>query len=175
VKRDDYTDIRGGELKLNAFMATAHTVYAGNLGVRGYLQHFVAQGSWERFVEPRPEVGRTDSLDMFRAHVGPNLFGTMMKDVEVYALVGGMVMKGQNAPVAAVDLGIEARAYPLRPFALYSSGFVSVFMQGPPLIDGRFEAGVSLGRFDLRGGVRFLKQEPEQSFFGPIVSVTMRF
>ena len=42
-------------------------------------------------------------------------------------------------------------------------------------LDGRFEGGVSLGRFDLRGGLRMLKQEPDQSFFGPTASITMRF
>jgi hypothetical protein len=174
-RRDNAVDIRGGELKLNAFMATAHTVYASDVGVRGYLQLFVAQASWERFYEPRPEVGRTDTLDMFRAHVGPNIFGSMLKEAEVYVLAGGAVMKGQNAPVPAFDIGIEARAYPVRPFALYGSGFVSIFGNGPALVDGRFEVGVAVGRFDIRGGIRMLKQEPEQSFFGPIASVTLRF
>jgi hypothetical protein len=175
VRRENAVDIRGGELKLNAFMATAHTVYAGDVGIRGYLQLFVAQAAWERFFEPRPKVGRTDTLDMFRAHMGPNLFGSLIREAEVYLLVGGAIMKGQNAPVPAFDIGIEARAYPVRPFALYGSGFLSIFGHGPALLDGRFEVGVALGRFDLRGGVRMLRQEPDQSFFGPIASVTLRF
>jgi len=163
---------RRGEVTLGGFLGTNEQVYAHDLALRGWLGLFVAQGSWERFYEPRPSL---DTLDMFRVHLGPNILGSKAKSIELYTLLGASALHGSDGAVLpAFDMALEARAYPLRPFAFFASTTLSVFGEGPPLLDARLEGGVSIGRVDVRGGLRALKQEPAQSFFGPVVSVALR-
>jgi hypothetical protein len=166
--------VRYAELRVGGFAAAGERVYSHDLALAGWLGLFTAQGAWERLYEPRPELSSVDTLDLFRAHIGPNILGSSVKPVELYLLVGGAGLYGQRGLTPAFDGAIQARVYPVRPLAFYSSVNVSIFGQGPPLLDGRFEMGASVGRFDLRAGVRGLRQDPAQSFFGPVATVSLR-
>ena len=164
-----------GELTLGASSAAGERVPGHALAVGGWIDLFFVHGAWDRFYEPRSDIGTTDKLDMFRLHVGPNVLGSSVKPVEFYVMVGGSALHGTGHVIPAFDASMQLRVYPVRPFAFYTSMTGSFFEKGPPLLDARFEAGTSVGRFDFRMGIRGLRQEPAQSFLGPVASVTVRF
>ena len=165
---------RRGELTLGGFLAVNEQVYAHDAALRGWLGLFVVHASWERFYEPSAPTSSIDTLDIFRLHAGPNLLGPHVDSLELYPLFGASGLHGAHGITPAFDLGIEGRAYPLRPLAFFASTTASVFADGPPLFDARLEAGISLGRFEVRAGLRMLKQEPSQSFLGPVASFVVR-
>lgn len=165
---------RFGELKVGAFSAVGERVLGHDLAAAGWIDLFLVQGAWDRFYEPRMDVRATDTLDMFRLHLGPNVLGSSVKPVELYVLVGGSALRSVEAVTPAFDASVQMRVYPVRPFAFYTSMTGSFFEKGPPLLDARFEAGTSVGRFDFRVGIRGLRQEPAQSFLGPVASITVR-
>jgi hypothetical protein len=164
---------RNGELSLSGFAATNERVYAHDLQLRGWLGPVMGGAEWDRYYEPS-KTGSADTLDLFRAHVGSNFLGPLVPHLELYPLVGATAMRGAAGVIGAFDVGAEARVYPVRPLAIYASSIVSIFAQGPVLVDSRAELGVALGRVELRIGGRSLFQPGAQSFLGPVASVVLR-
>ncbi|WP_394846416.1 hypothetical protein LZC95_02995 [Pendulispora brunnea] len=168
--------IRVLELGFGTYLPTNEKVLVLDMGARLFVGAFMLEFTWDNFHEAAQGVGEEDTeLNWKRLHIGPNLLGAKSKEVELYGILGASVMglKGLEGLWAA-DVGVQARAYPFRPFMFYGSTLVSFFEKGPPVFDLLFQTGVSVGRLDLRVGVRAIKQEPEQSFFGPAANVAVR-
>ncbi len=165
---------RNGELRGGGFFAVNEEVASHDANLNGFVGLFMLGAGWERFYEPNRAAKTFDTLDVFRARLGPNVLGAAVSALELYALAGGSLMHGFGETIPKFDLALEARAYPVRPLAFYAGATTSLGAHGPPILDGRLEGGVSLGRVDLRAGFRALKQQPEQSFLGPVVSLQVR-
>jgi hypothetical protein len=170
----DGGDRRYAEVSLSAYKPLNVPVLAMDLGIRGYLKYFVLDASFNRFIEP---VGRGnfDSLDLGRLRLGGNVFGAAIRSVELYPLLGGVLFRGPTVLTGGFDLGLEARAYPFRPLVIGVAMSAMIFPTGgQPLFDAKFDAGVSLDRFDLKLGLRLLKQEPAESYIGPVFTFVVR-
>jgi hypothetical protein len=167
------TEKRHAEIALSLFAPLRAPVFAADLSIRAHLKYVVLAASWERFVEPRAR-GRLDSLDLVRVRAGGNVLGGRSSHIELYPLLGAMYFRGPTLTTGAFDVGIEARAYPVYPVALLGSFAILVFGRGQPLVDSRIEAGLALGPFDLRLGLRYLKQEPAESYLGPTLTLVTR-
>jgi hypothetical protein len=172
--REDSSPPRRAEIGVGGFAALNERVYAHDFKFTGFLGLFVLQASYERFYEPLPN-GSVDTLNLPRVHLGPNILGPHFKPVELYALFGGTGMVGPSGTfIPGFDVKLEGRVYPVEPLAFLASSTLTLFGEGKPLWDNRIEAGIAVGRFDFRGGMRALWQEPAQSFLGPVASVTLR-
>lgn len=167
-------ETRAAEVRTSAFLALNEEVVSHDANANVFFGHFLMGAGWERFYEPNHKAGSIDTLDTFRFRLGPNVLGPSVPMLELYTLVGASALSGFGETIPAFDLALEARAYPVRPLAFTASGTTSFFKNGPPIIEGRLEGGVSLGRFDLRAGFRALRQNPEQSFVGPVASIALR-
>ncbi|WP_394835983.1 hypothetical protein LVJ94_03635 [Pendulispora rubella] len=168
--------VRVMELTFGTYLPVNEKVYVIDFGARLFVGAFMLEFTWDHFREPSNVAGEEDTqLNWKRLHIGPNLLGAKSKEVELYGIVGGSVMglAGLDG-LWAFDVGVQARAYPFRPFMFYGSTLVSFFEKGPPLFDLLFQTGVSFGPVDLRVGLRALKQEPEQSFVGPAATLAVR-
>ncbi len=172
IERRNWT--RAGELKASGFLALNSEVVAHDFNVNGFLGLFMLGAGYERFYEPNRAARSIDTLDMFRLRLGPNILGASVKILELYVLGGASLMHGFGETIPALDLGIEGRAYPMRPLTFFASGTSSFYKDGPPIVEGRAEGGVSIGRVDLRAGFRAIRQNPAQSFLGPVASVVVR-
>jgi hypothetical protein len=170
----DGGDRRYAEVSLSAYKPMNVPVLAMDLGIRGYLKYLVLDASFNRFIEPVGR-GKFDSLDLGRLRLGGNVLGNAIHSVELYPLLGGVMFRGPTVLTGGFDFGLEARAYPFRPLAIGVAMSAMVFPAGgPPLFDAKFDAGVSLDRFDLKLGVRLLKQEPAESYIGPTFTFLVR-
>ena len=67
--------------------------------------------------------------------------------------------------------GLEIRAYPASHFTLGGSFQTSIFAEGYPLFDTRFETGLVFGRLDVRAGARWFFQPVSPSDPGGHVSI----
>lgn len=164
---------RRAEVAALGFAAANERVYAHDVRLAGYLGMMFIQARYERFYEPLP-TGGFDTLGIGQAKFGPNLLGSYAKSVELYPIFGAAAIFGEGKPIPAFTGGLETRIYPVRPLVFQSSAELYAFKDGPAMVDFRLESGVSIGMFDFRAGVRVMHQQPEQSFWGPVASITMR-
>jgi hypothetical protein len=164
---------RYADVGLTLFGPLNERVFSAEVAARAYLKYFVIGAAWERFVEPLPRQ-QPDTLDLAHLRVGGNVFGGNIQSVELYPLLGATLFSGPSVTTGGFNMGLEARAYPLRPLAVQTSFAAIVFGQGKPLFDTRLELGLGLGRVDVRMGLRYLFQEPAQSFLGPTLALLVR-
>ena len=164
--------IRHAEVTVGAFTARDENVFSRTLGLRIFLGKLAVSGSWDRMYET-PGDGSLSRLDFYRFHLSSNALGGSARSVEIYPLMGAAVMHGSES-TGAFDAGLEARIYPSYPFTIYASSIASVFARGPVLFDTKVEAGVSIDRFELRAGLRWLYQHQAQGFAGPMASMVIR-
>lgn len=169
-----YRPRRRAEVHGGWFHALNEDVVSWNTGIDFFLGPLLIGGGFERFSEPNHAAQSTDILDDWRFRLGPNVVGGSISNVELYPMIGASILHGFGDTIPALDLSIEGRAYPMKPLAFFASGTASIFKDGPPILEGRMEGGVSLGRVDLRAGFRALRQNPEQSLVGPVASLTLR-
>jgi hypothetical protein len=160
---------------LGFFAANERWVGSHELAFSAWLGPVRWHSRWEHFYETVAETGELDHLDLVAGHFGANVLGPWVPGLELYLLAGAMVVHGE-AWTPAFDVGLEARIHPVEPLALASSAMLSIFGEGPVLLDMRLEAGVALGQVELRAGPRWLYQgEEAQGFWGPTASLTARF
>jgi hypothetical protein len=164
---------RWAEVRLGLYVPLNVRVFSGELALRPSIGHWVLDASWNRFVEPLPGAP-ADSLDLVRLKLGGNVFGGSVQGIELYPLVGGVFFRGPTVTTGGVDMGIDLRTYPIEPLTVSTTLAALVFAQGRPLFDLRVEGGFTLGRMDVRIGLRYLKQEPAESFFGPTAGLVVR-
>lgn len=169
----DESRLRHIELTTSGFLARNEAVFAHTMGLRVFLGQVVAIGAWDRLYETPPDAGALARLDLYHLHFTSNLLGGSARTFELLPLMGLGVMHGRET-TGAFDLGLDMRLYPARPLTLAMSSVASLFAHGPALFDSRFEAGVSIDRFELRGGLRWLYQYKAQGFVGPVASVVVR-
>ncbi len=171
---EDRSRVRWFEFEATGFAAlNGPAVMGHDLDARLFLPRLSIHASWERLHEVRLN-GTLDHLDILGGHLAFNVTGPYTSWLEPHLLIGASGMHGV-AWTPAFDAGLDARIYPINPLVLRPSAMVSVFAHGPPLLDARFEIGVSLGRFDVVAGPRVLYQGQAQGFWGPAASLVARF
>jgi len=125
-------------------------VYAHDLTLRRWFNIFVLEIGWEHFYEPRRDIDAVDTLDLFSLSLRRKRPGRIEGRLpRALPLVGALLLNGVGDVIPAFDVGLEVRAYPLRPLTFYHSTTVSVFAHGPLLIDTRLEAGFSFRQIDF--------------------------
>ncbi len=162
------------EFGITAFPDVKEKVFSHELQLHMWIRSAMIHGSWEHFYEALPD-GTLDHLDILRLHFGMNLFGSYIDRFEFYPKMGILSMFNDEIWYAALDLGAEMRAYPLKPFVMQSNFSVSMFEVGPPLLDARFDLGIALKLFEFRAGIKSMYQGEAQGFIGPTATALVRF
>jgi hypothetical protein len=171
----DREKFRWAELSVHGFRAfNEPVVYSHDLDGTVWLGPILLHLSWEHFYEQIEQSDRWDHLNLYGVHLGANTVGPFVDGLELYLLAGASAIHG-DAFTPAFDAGLELRAYPIEPLALYGSAMLSFFEIGPVLVDGRAEIGVALGPVELRAGPRWLYQGDAQGFWGPMAALAARF
>jgi hypothetical protein len=173
---EDFERVRWVELgAMGFFAANERWVGSHELAFSAWLGPVRLHSRWERFYERVPDTGELDNLDLFAVHLGSNVVGPLVPGLELYLLAGMLAMYGE-VWTPAFDVGLEARIYPTDPLAIAASTMITVFEQGPVLLDMRLEAGITIDRFELRAGPRWLYQGDDvQGFWGPTATFAARF
>jgi hypothetical protein len=171
----DLERLRHVEVGVTAFRALNEAVLSHELAATAWLQMVVFRFQWEHLYERIETTGAWDHLDIFRGHIGANVFGPFVPRAELYMMVGALVLYGNGEAIPAFDIGGDLRVYPARPLALHLTLMGSVFGEGPALFDTRLEAGIAIGQAEVRAGARFLSQSGAQGFWGPTAALVGRF
>jgi hypothetical protein len=164
---------RYARLELDGFGAFNESqVYSHTVDLTVWPSVFLLHAGWEHFYEVLPTA--IDHLDVFRAHVGANVLGPWVSFAELYALVGASVLHGETW-TPAFDVGGDLRLYPHSPLMVGMTALASVYEIGPVLLDASTRLGVSIDRFEVAVGPRWLYQGVAQGFWGPSAMVAVRF
>lgn len=167
----DESRMRHWEVTVSGFTARNEAVFSRTFGVRAFPASWVLAYDWERMFET-PGDGSLARLDRHRWHVTSNPLAKLTRS-ELFPIAGASLMRGNHA-TWGIDVGLEARIYPVRPFAFAASSVATIFFRGPVLFDSRAEAGLTFDRFEIRAGIRSLWQRGAQGFFGPTATIAIR-
>lgn len=153
---------RNGELRGGGFFAVNEEVVHHDANLNGFVGLFMLGAGWERFSAQsgcrRPS---TPSTCFVRAS-GPTCSAQRCRRSSSTHSRVAHSCTGSARPSRSSTWRSKRALIPSRPLAFYAGATTSLGAHGPPILDGRLEGGVSLGRVDLRAGFRALKQQPEQ-------------
>ncbi len=171
----DWNRGRWFEIEATGFRAQNEAmVFSHDLDLTAWILPVLVHVGWEHFYERVEKTGAFEHLELVSFHIGANVLGPFLPSVELYALSGLSVMKGEFF-TPAFEFGGALRIYPFKPLALHVSAMTVLFEHGPLLLDGRAQLGVTFDRYEVRIGPRILVQGEAQGFWGPSAAMAVRF
>ncbi len=165
---------RYGELRAGTFAGFTENVYGIDVAARGWLWMGGVDVSWVRLHEPNALAPNIRDVDLVRVSVVGAFLAE--KYVEAHVLLGADALHGREW-TPGFGPGLELRSYPAKRVTLAGEFRASIFAKGYPLVDTRLEAGIVLGRLDLRAGAHWVYQASDRtaaSILGPCASVLVR-
>lgn len=164
--------VRYGELSVSGFSAVTPGVHALDAQMNLFLRAFTMHAAVTRYYEPQSQNLQT--LDLLRLQVGFNVFHGWVDSAELH-VTGGLLGLHGNDWTPGGSFRTDLRVYPFRPFSLDVVGDVSIFRDGPPLVEAQLLPGATFARLDLRFGAGLLFQPGVEPILGPRVQVGIRF
>ncbi len=130
-------------------------LYTFDLTGSAFIGPVTVRGSWTRLYENGSFD--VDQLDIVRGQIGGNVLSGWGGRAELHLLGGVAGLRGPSW-TPALDVEIDGRLYPLRPFSIRASIGSSFFEHGDPLWRAQVAPGVTIGRVDFGVSVSWLHQ-----------------